>query len=261
VTAEPVASAPEPTSAPPPAHTPAPRPAKAPAHAKPDPASHPPGAAVSPASASQLVMYRAVRAIVAGFCRLFWRVKVEGRDNIPSEGPFILSPVHRSNIDSPLMAVVTRRRMHFMGKDTLWRYRWSTWFFNSMGGFPVHREGADREALRTCETLLRQGEPVVVFPEGTRKSGPMVESLFEGAAFMAARTGAPIVPVGIGGSARAMPVGSKSIRPVKVRIVIGPPIRPPERASGSRAARHQVHELTTRLQAELQRLYHRAEPD
>ena len=58
-----------------------------------------------------------------------------------------------------------------------------------------------------------------------------------------------------------MPVGSKSIRPVTVRIVIGPPIRPPGRASGSRAARHQVHELTTRLQAELQRLYHRAESD
>ena len=66
----------------------------------------------------------------------------------------------------------------------------------------------------------------MVFPEGTRRSGTVVEDLFEGAAFIAMRAGVPIIPVGIGGSERAMPKGTKVLRPVKVGMVIGTPIAP-----------------------------------
>ncbi|MDQ1393105.1 MAG: 1-acyl-sn-glycerol-3-phosphate acyltransferase, partial [Acidimicrobiaceae bacterium] len=69
-----------------------------------------------------------------------------------------------------------------------------------------------------------------------------------------------IVPVGIGGSAGAMPKGSKLLRPVKIRIVIGPPIQPPPRQGvGSKGGRRQVHDLTAQLGAELQRLFDQAE--
>jgi 1-acyl-sn-glycerol-3-phosphate acyltransferase len=208
----------------------------------------------------QFLFYRFVRAVVSGFCYLFWRVRIEGRDNIPASGPFVLSPVHRSNVDTPLMACVTRRRMRFMGKDSLWKYRWSAWFFTSLGGFPVHRGGADREALRNCEAAIRGGEPIVVFPEGTRKTGPVVEPLFDGAAFVATRAGVPIVPVGIGGSQRAMPKGAKLIHPVKIRIVIGPPIAPPAGSgNASRPSRRQVSELSEQLRGEVQRLFDQAQ--
>jgi 1-acyl-sn-glycerol-3-phosphate acyltransferase len=196
---------------------------------------------------------------VAGFCYLFWRARVSGRENVPSDGPFVLSPVHRSNIDTPLMGCVTRRRMRFMGKDSLWKYRWSGWLFSSLGGFPVRRGAADREALRICEATLRAGEPVVIFPEGTRQSGPVIEDVFEGAAFVATRAGVPIVPVGIGGSQRAMPKGSRFIRPVKVRIVIGNPIQPPPREPGARGSRRQVHVLSAQLRDELQKLFDTAQ--
>src|SRR5712692_8038271 len=106
----------------------------------------------------ELMFYGVVRAIVAGFCYVFWRVRVEGRENIPRSGPFIFAPVHRSNIDTPLMACVARRRLRFMGKDSLWKYRWSAWFFSSMGRFPVHRGLADREALRNCRAAIAGGE-------------------------------------------------------------------------------------------------------
>jgi 1-acyl-sn-glycerol-3-phosphate acyltransferase len=208
----------------------------------------------------QRAFYAVVRGVVAGFCRLFWRVEVKGRDNIPASGPFILSPVHRSNVDTPLMACTTRRPLRYMGKDSMWKYRWSAWFFNAMGGIPVHRGSPDREALRTSEAAVRAGDPIVIFPEGTRESGPVIGQIFEGAPFVAVRTGVPIIPVGIGGSERAMPRSARMIRPVKVHVVVGPPMYPPARQEGGRGVRRQVHEMTQRLHDELQRLFDEAAP-
>jgi 1-acyl-sn-glycerol-3-phosphate acyltransferase len=206
----------------------------------------------------QLWFYKVARAVLAGFCYTFWRARFEGREYVPRSGAFVLSPVHRSNIDTPLMGCVTRRRMHFLGKESMWKYGWSAWLFTSLGAIPIRRGGADREALRACEEAVRAGEPVVIFPEGTRKSGPVVDDIFEGAAFVALRAGVPIVPVGIGGSEAAMPRGTKLLRPVKIRVVIGPPFYPMTRDSGQRVTRREVRELSERLHAELQRLFDQA---
>ncbi len=214
-----------------------------------------------PMAAWQLVLYRVVRAIVGGFCRLFWRVRVRGLEHIPGEGPFILSPVHRSNIDTPLVALMGRRTLRFMGKDTMWKFRLSDWFFTSMGGFPVHRGTPDRHALRSCERLLADGQAQVVFPEGTRRSGPVVEELFEGPAYLAGKFQVPIVPVGIGGSEGAMPKGSRGIRPVKISIVVGEPIPPPAPTESGRVGRKGVRALTEQLQQRLQELFDEAQAD
>lgn len=203
------------------------------------------------------MFYRVVRDLLVAFDRLYWRLTVEGRENVP-EGPFVLAPVHRSNIDTPIVAAVTKRRLRYMGKESVWKYRLPGWILDALGGFPVRRGVADREALRRCVAVLEGGEPLVLFPEGTRQSGPLVQPLYEGAAYLAARTGVPIVPVGIGGSERAMPKGSKVLRPVKVHMVIGEPIHPPPATEGGRASRRVVHELTERLAEELQRLFDEA---
>ena len=98
----------------------------------------------------------------------------------------------------------------------------------------------------------------MLFPEGTRRFGPTIEHLFDGAAYVAARAGVPVVPVGIGGSERAMQKGKKLPRPVKIHIVVGKPLHPPVNADG-RASRRAVHELTEQLHVELQRLFEEAE--
>jgi 1-acyl-sn-glycerol-3-phosphate acyltransferase len=170
----------------------------------------------------------------------------------------VVAPVHRSNIDFLLAGCLTHRRIRFMGKDSLWRYRWLGALCSSLGAFPVHRGSPDREALRACENAVKGGEPVVLFPEGTRQSGPQVQHLFEGAAFVASRCGVPIIPVGIGGSEWAMPKGSKMIRPVKVVIVVGAPIPPPARSAGARVSRKAVGELTDTLAERLQDLFDEA---
>ncbi|MBA3654845.1 MAG: 1-acyl-sn-glycerol-3-phosphate acyltransferase [Actinobacteria bacterium] len=202
-----------------------------------------------------LLFYKLVRAVVVGLSRLLWRPSIIGREHIPESGPFVLAPVHRSNIDFALAAVLVKRRIRYMGKDSLWRIGWIGKIFSALGAFPVHRGSADREALRRCIEVINGGEPLVIFPEGTRQSGDTVQPLFEGAAYIAARTGVPIVPVGIGGSEQAMPKGSKFVHPVKTVLVVGPVIPAPSATEGARPSRRAIHDTTERLHVELQRLF------
>lgn len=210
-------------------------------------------------SPAQVAWYAVVRNLIYLFCRSFWRLQIVGREHVPVTGPFILAPVHRSNVDTPLVSAVTGRCLRYMGKDAMWKYRWSAWFFTSLGGFPVHRGTADREAMRRCEEVLAGGEPLVMFPEGTRQSGPVIENMFDGVAYVALRAGVPIVPVGIGGSERAMPKGGRMIRPVKLTMVIGPPIAVTAPAAGERVPRRAVRELTEQLRHQLQLLFDEAQ--
>jgi 1-acyl-sn-glycerol-3-phosphate acyltransferase len=118
-------------------------------------------------------IYQTVRTILVVLLKLWCRESVEGREHIPLSGPFVLAPIHRSILDTPIASTLTSRRMRFMGKDTMWRTRQGGWFLSALGAFPVSRGTADREALTRCITLLRAGEPLVLFPEGERKAGPI----------------------------------------------------------------------------------------
>lgn len=199
------------------------------------------------------------RDTVVGLCRLFFRTSYRGIENVPKQGAYIVAPVHRSFVDFGLAAGITRRRMGFMGKDSLWRNRFVGGFIGALGAYPVKRGAPDREALRRTLEFLETGEPVVLFPEGTRRSGPVVSGLHEGAAYVACRAGVPIVPVGIGGSERAMKKGRRVPRPVKVYVVVGPPIHPPVPGEGRPTARRAVHQLTDDLQKALQAAFDEAE--
>jgi 1-acyl-sn-glycerol-3-phosphate acyltransferase len=204
-------------------------------------------------------VYRVLRAIVHLINRSYWRVEVEGADSVPATGPVILAPVHRSFMDFFVVSEVTKRKIFYMTKEEMWKSSLLGSFLDSVGAFPVHRDGADRLALERAQDVLERGDVLILFPEGTRRAGPVVEDLHEGAAFLAARTGAVIVPIGIGGTAEAMPKGSKFVRPVKVHIVVGPALPAPERSARGRVPRSQVHALTEQLRAEVQRLYDDAE--
>jgi 1-acyl-sn-glycerol-3-phosphate acyltransferase len=204
------------------------------------------------------IFYRLFRALVVGICVAYTRTRVIGKHNIPKNGAFLLAPIHRSNIDTPLAAAVTARRMRFMGKDSIWKFKPIGWIISSLGAFPVTRGSADREALKRCISVLEAGEPLVLFPEGTRQSGPLVQPLFDGAAYVAVKAGVPIIPVGIGGSEGVMPKGSKMIYPRKCVIVIGEPIVATADESG-RIPRSAVKDITVQLATDLQRLFNEAQ--
>lgn len=204
------------------------------------------------------VFYLAIRALVVALCRAWLRLGVSGSHNVPSNGAFILAPTHRSAVDIPIASAVTRRRMRFMGKDSLWKVKVVGSFFSALGAFPVTRGSADLEALKRCISVLQSGEPLVLFPEGTRRMGREVVDLFDGAAYISIKTGLPIIPVGIAGSEQVMQTGSKMIWPKRCYAVVGKPIFPSQ-IDGKRASREEIASLTQQIQDSLQHLFNEAE--
>jgi 1-acyl-sn-glycerol-3-phosphate acyltransferase len=207
----------------------------------------------------QRVWYRTLWWVAYIIGALYFRVTVKGKDNVPTSGPFIVSPIHRSNLDTPLIGRITKRRLRYMGKESLWKNSFGAWFLTTAGGFPVARATADREALRACREVLDRGEILVMFPEGTRQTGPTVSEMFDGPAYLACRNQVPILPIGLGGTEAAMPKGRKVPPPRKLTIVIGTPIFPPAPSDSGRVPRRAVKELTERLRDEIQALYDEAQ--
>jgi len=200
------------------------------------------------------VAQRSVRFLILVVAKLFGRIEIHGAERIP-DGPFVLAPVHRSNIDFALMSLVTKRRLRYMGKDSVFKYKLLNPFFFALGGFPVHRGSADRESLRLCTDVIALGQSIVMFPEGQRQLGPVVQELFDGAVYVAAKTGVPIVPVGIGGSEAAMPKGAKMIKPSRLVVVVGEPLEAPKPTEGGRVSRRAIREQTAALHTAIQDLF------
>jgi 1-acyl-sn-glycerol-3-phosphate acyltransferase len=218
-----------------------------------------------PVSGWRLRLYQVCWLIAVGLSRTYFPGRVEGREYLPAEGPYVLAPVHRSYVDWLVVARVTRRRLRYMAKAELWKVKSVGHFFELLGAFPVHRAAADREAFKRAEAVLAGGEPLVLFPEGTRQHGAVVQPLRDGATYLALRAGVPIVPVGIGGTERRMPKGSSFPRPGRVHIVIGAPILPADFArTGSesspgdavpgrqRVSRAAARKMSTELQEAVQ---------
>jgi 1-acyl-sn-glycerol-3-phosphate acyltransferase len=204
--------------------------------------------------------FRALRLLLRVVARLAFRLEVTGQEHLPADGGYVLAPGgHRSILDTPLVSLAGARVLRYMGAENYFNVPGLGWFLRAMGGFPVERAATDRQALRLAEWILNNGEPLAVFPEGTRQQGPLIRPLKEGAAFLACRTGVPIVPVGIGGTERAMPKGAKWIRPRKVTMVIGPPILPPARTGEGRVKRSEIRRVTQELSDTLQSLFDEAQ--
>lgn len=202
------------------------------------------------------ILYGFWRLVIGTTLRVYTRGTVEGRENLP-DGAFVLAPIHRSYIDTPISTWVQVRRMRYLGKDSMWKWERLGRMFTAMGAIPVSRGSIDREALKRCIDVLQSGQPLVLFPEGERKDGLTVHPLMDGAAFLASKAGVPLVPVGIAGSDRAMPRKAKFVFPRKVHVIVGEPFMVETNDNG-RASREQLGAATDRLHAEIQTLYDRA---
>jgi 1-acyl-sn-glycerol-3-phosphate acyltransferase len=203
------------------------------------------------------IFYLTVRFIVIGVCRVYLRLRIIDAHKIPKTGTFILAPSHRSTLDIPVAAATTRRRLMYMGKDSMWKIKPIGVFLTALGSFPVTRGSADLEALKRCIAVLERGDPLVLFPEGTRRNGRVIEPLFDGAAFIAYKTGVPIIPVGIAGSEEIWPPGTKLPRPKMCVVVVGDAIHPKD-LNGARATREMMSEFTLELQTSLQTVFDKA---
>lgn len=206
------------------------------------------------AKSSSLRVYRLVTGLIRTTLFPYFRVEIRGQvENLHAGGPLLLAPVHRSNLDSMLIGSASKRRTRALAKHTMFGSQPFAWLISALGAFPVERGTADREALRAARMLLDGGEAMFVFPEGTRQQGRQVGEVFDGVAYLAAKTGARAVPIGIAGTAEAMPKGTKIPRRAKVVIQVGDLIDPPQ-ASGRRVTVGDRAAYSERLGAELQTL-------
>ena len=140
-------------------------------------------------------------------CRFyFYRLcgmKVTGQENLPEKGPFIILSNHRSMGDPFVLGVLYEQgELHFMAKEELFRNPVVRWYITRMHGFPVKRGQGDLSAMRTAMQVLRDGNALGIFPEGTRCLPDLMSTVETGVAFLALRSGAPLLPVYIDGKLR-----------------------------------------------------------
>lgn len=200
-------------------------------------------------------VYRFVRRTTMVVLYPYLRMRHRGGEHLDIDGPVIVAPVHRSNLDTLLISGVGHRRLRALSKESLFSNRLFGAFLAALGAFPVRRGAADREAMRAAVKILEGGEQMVVFPEGTRQRGTQVVGVFDGVSYLASRTGAAIVPVGIAGTEAAMGAGTRLPRRVRVAIVAGPPIRPPE----GRMSRPEMSRFSETVREHLQAVFDEAQ--
>ncbi len=172
--------------------------------------------------------------------RLLYRIEIDG---VAPPGPCVVAANHESMLDPPVLALVARQPLHFLAKVELWRWPPGAWLMNALGGIPIRRDRRDLVSVGEAEQLLRAGESVAIFPQGTIRGGAGTR----GAARLSLATGAPLVPVRIIGTARALSRGRVGFS--RIRIVVGEPIPVAAAKPTVAAARELTRELEERVGA------------
>ena len=166
------------------------------------------------------------------FCRWFMRVffyqlgggfRSVGSENIPLSGPIIFAPIHLSHTDPPAVACGCRRRLRFMSKAEMFDHKILGWLISSLGAFRVNRGEGDTESVRTAIELLNQGEAILIFPEGTRGDGKVMQPISRGVSVLAKKTNAQIIPVGLIGTLERLSKGSAKLHRSVITVVYGKP--------------------------------------
>jgi 1-acyl-sn-glycerol-3-phosphate acyltransferase len=157
------------------------------------------------------LLYWVVKGALTPVLGVCFRVKVEGRENLPRRGPVILASNHRSFLDSIFIPLVVRRRVTFVAKAEYFDDPKTAWFFRGVGQIPIRREGgsAGERALASATEVLQRGGVFGIYPEGTRTRDGYLHRGHTGVARLALRTGTPIVPVGLIGTDEIQPVDKK----------------------------------------------------
>ncbi|MSQ30618.1 MAG: 1-acyl-sn-glycerol-3-phosphate acyltransferase [Dehalococcoidia bacterium] len=205
-----------------------------------------------------LLIYAACVALTRLIVHVFTRLEVVGRERVPAEGALIFVANHVHLLDPPLVAACVDRRVHPMAKRELFEIPLIGWFFHAYGAFPVRRFSADMGALRVARNILRNGEAVLMFPEGTRgiRQGAATElrPARPGSAVVAQMSHAPVVPVAITGSNVALPgvfIAWIFGRRPHVRVEFGEPLVIAEPSSGGDSPEVATDRMMRRIAAML----------
>jgi 1-acyl-sn-glycerol-3-phosphate acyltransferase len=169
--------------------------------------------------------YPLVRAIISLPTWLIYRVRAIGVENVPKKGALILAPNHFSQMDHFFVGLYLRRKVRFMAKSQMFGPPVLTYIYKHGGVFPVRRGHHDEEAIKTADTILEQGEMLLVYAEGGRSRSGKLKEVKPGIGRIALESGAPVVPVAIHGSEKVR--RWKRLRFPKVTVQFGEPLSLP----------------------------------
>ena len=148
------------------------------------------------------MLYRFVLAILKCAARVLYRMRVSGKEHIPTDGAFILCSNHIHSYDPAILAMCMKRPLRFMAKKELFQKPISKWFFSKMGAFPVDRQTADLRSYRNALKVLKDGYGLLMFSQGTRMKHLDIKGAKGGVALFGVKARVPIIPAGITGTYR-----------------------------------------------------------
>ena len=206
------------------------------------------------------MVYLISRFILRPLFLLLFRPHIRGRENVPATGPFIIASNHLSFIDSMAIPLMSPRRVGYLAKAEYFTgtgirgWLTKTWF-TALGALPVERQThrAAQEALDTAMTVLKAGGGFGIYPEGTRSRDGKLARGKTGVAWLALTADCPVVPVGITGTDRIQPIGSRWPRPHRFTVAFGEPLTFPEHRgkAGNNRSRREVTDTIMNAVAEL----------
>ena len=199
------------------------------------------------------VYYRAGRRLIRGLSPLLLTLEVEGTQNIPKEGGFLILSNHLSALDPLCLQSSLDREIHAMTKSTQFSHPVFRWLLPRLHAFPTRRYTVDPQCVRTALRLLHSGAGVCIYAEGERSWTGELQPFRSGTVRLALKADVPVIPCGMAGTYQAQPRWSRRIRRTRVQVRFGPPIHfGPHDSRRERDAAYPA--ARARLEGEIRRL-------
>jgi 1-acyl-sn-glycerol-3-phosphate acyltransferase len=171
------------------------------------------------------IVYNIFYNLAKLLARVFFSMRVVHPERMVESGPLIIAVNHSSFFDPPLAGICSRRGVFYLARKTLLKWPFFGPLFPAMNVIPVERDGNDMSALREVIKKIKEGNAVLLFPEGTRSPDGRLQPARAGIGLVIAKTGAPVLPMRIFGAYEAFPKNAKSLRSSQITVVLGEPIR------------------------------------
>jgi len=179
------------------------------------------------------VVYGLLWVLFNGLARFLFRFRTEGVQHFPKTGGVIVAANHASFLDIPLLGCAIPRRVFFLGRDTLFPHRHLNWAIQKLGWIPLKTHRLDRKAFGRALAHLQAGEPVVIFPEGTRTEDGALQPGKPGLGYLVAESQCQVIPAYISGTFKALPIRARWPRFFPIKVTLGKPLQFRKDAGGS----------------------------
>ena len=201
------------------------------------------------------LFYAFVHSIMRLVLKVLFRLEVKGRDNIPKRGGVILAAHHESFLDPVVVSIASPRQVYFLAREELFQLGFFSWIIRNLNALPISRERMQMGIARKSLEILRKGEVLLLFPEGTRSPADTIAEGKRGVGLIAYNANVPVIPVFVKGSGQALPRDRKWITSQKVWVVFGKPMYP--EISEGKTKKETYQEFSDKVMEEMKKLQDR----